>query len=157
MVTTSDYLSRRDGETMGQVSIQSPISRFHAHHSSAPPPCPLPHAQVFRALGLSVGVVQAYQKEPQVTRALRLARSLTRPTRRPAPPSGAAPSISCLPHSPTPPAGLLPHPIRIPFMDPQRRAAYASDVTYVSNQVRRPVMCPSPPPPGPLPHSQSPT
>jgi preprotein translocase subunit SecA len=53
VVTTSDYLSRRDGETMGQV---------------------------FRALGLSVGVVQAYQKEPQ------------------------------------------------------RRAAYACDVTYVSNQ-----------------------
>ena len=38
VVTTSDYLSRRDGETMGQV---------------------------FRFLGLSVGVVQAYQKEAQ--------------------------------------------------------------------------------------------
>jgi preprotein translocase subunit SecA len=38
VVTTSDYLARRDGETMGQV---------------------------FRFLGLSVGVVQSYQKEAQ--------------------------------------------------------------------------------------------
>jgi preprotein translocase subunit SecA len=38
VVTTSDYLARRDGETMGQV---------------------------FRFLGLSVGVVQSYQKEGQ--------------------------------------------------------------------------------------------
>mmetsp|Transcript_19540 Transcript_19540/g.18872 ORF Transcript_19540/g.18872 Transcript_19540/m.18872 type:complete len:1035 (-) Transcript_19540:297-3401(-) len=38
VVTTSDYLARRDGETMGQV---------------------------FRFLGLTVGVVQSYQKEGQ--------------------------------------------------------------------------------------------
>lgn len=37
VVTTNDYLARRDGETMGQV---------------------------FRFLGMSVGVVQSYQKEP---------------------------------------------------------------------------------------------
>lgn len=38
IVTTSDYLARRDGETMGQV---------------------------FRYLGMSVGIIQSYQKEQQ--------------------------------------------------------------------------------------------
>lgn len=42
VVTTSDYLARRDGETMGQV---------------------------LRFLGLSVGVVQGYQKAPERTAA----------------------------------------------------------------------------------------
>ena len=84
VVTTSDYLSRRDGETMGQVEIHA-CRLLQAIMSSCSSSCqhynnmtvtrgtykpflsvaPAISLQVFRFLGLTVGVVQAYQKEPQ--------------------------------------------------------------------------------------------